>query len=412
MKNRTGAFSLNDGVLDEGEKELVGHFLQQLVRRYKIDLSENEFQFLPVGAGLSKSSKIITQCEDVYPYFLKISDIPSINSEVSNYNRASSKIPPLYIPPIEMVISGDNKKYKSENTKNIALVAFKYITGSKKGDSPRTLFDSFGLIDQYRMIELIDELFQTVLGDMHAFTKHVGGPKFFERETQPEFFVTRDYVSPSNNPFGIMSFQHYNHNVGLFQELGDDTINSMVERYNHFQSSALSFEMPHGMVHGDLHCENVIVNKKLSPILIDFEMLRKDGCILNDYAEFEVAMLVAALDHDVVEFGPCARTCYDNEDLFSFFGIDKFSRCVRSIRSNLGHRLFNLCGMEVSRQKINSLTYLYYILLLRYLCSYSWVSVKSFDEKRSLVVVGVLNQIFNQVLDSANQLHDLLVVDE
>lgn len=369
MKFRTTPFSMADGIFSDGEEQLVKFFLQHLARVYRIDLSETEFLFEPISSGLSSSAKIIAQSEQIYPYFLKIGENFIINKEVSKYNLASSNLPPLYLAPIETVISSDSKKYLTSKTKGLSLVAFKYITGGIKGAKPDTLFKSFEKIDKYKMIELIDEIFQIVFQDLHSFH-------------------SKSYMS---------EFKHLIHKEHVFDELNNATVSSMVHRYNMLADQAPQYELPHGIVHGDLHCENIIVNSKFTPIIIDFEMLRKSGCLLNDYAEFEIALLVAALDCDVDKYGPCARSCYNSINILELFGIDKFSRCVRSIRSNLCNPIFNNARFKDKNIKIDQVSHTYACLLLRYLCSYAWVSIKTMEERRSLIVVGVLSQIFDQL---------------
>jgi hypothetical protein len=151
------------------------------------------------------------------------------------------------------------------------------------------------------------------------------------------------------------------------------------------------------MIHGDLHCENIILNKRNMPLIIDFEMMKMDGCLINDFAEFEIALVVAALDADVELYGPSIRGCYGSMSMFEVFGVDKIIRAIRTIRANLAHNLFNLAKIPASRQFLDELDYAYKVTLLRYICSYTWFAAQSMSERRSLVVVGVLTTIFDQL---------------
>lgn len=373
MKPRTTPFSITDGVLDAGEEQLVSFFLQHLAKVYRLDSPKSDYLFTPISAGLSDSTKIIVQSDSIYPYFIKIGSNYNISKEVTKHNTASSNLPPLYLAPFETLISSESKKYHTKQTEGLSLVSYRYITGGIKGKSPKTLLKSFKYIDKYKMIELIDEIFQVVFKDLHSF----------------------------HDKSFIKKFDYHIHDSTVFDELSNATVSRMVNRYNILAENAKRFNLPHGMVHGDIHCENIIVNKKYTPIIIDFEMLRTNGCLLNDFAEFEVALLVAALDSDVDKYGPFSRNCYQSENILNLFGVDKFSRCVRSIRSNLCHFIF---GQDKFDFKIEQISYTYLMLILRYLCSYSWVSIKSMEERRSLVVVGVLSIIFDQIFDFVSKI--------
>jgi hypothetical protein len=377
MKKREGRFSLSDNVFDPPEQDLVEQFLQVLSRRYQIDLSDSEFRFQGIGVGLSKSSKVLALSDDFYPYFLKISDVASINKEVSNLNRASTRIPPLHIPPLETVVSSENPKFARDANRGFSLLAVRYISDSAKGEKPLSLFEEFPKLDVYASIAIIDELFQVVFRDLHAFHK-----------------LKPDQIKP---------FEHFQHDEELFSKIRNATLTSMVKRYNEFVATARTCDLPHGLLHGDLHCQNIILNSRKMPLIIDFEMMRLDGCLLNDFAEFEVALLVAALDSDVVKFGPSIRGCYRGATLFEFFGVDKITRSVRSIRTNLAHNLFNIAELDPSKSFMAEFDYIYRVLLLRYICSYAWVSQTSMSEKSSLVVIGVLSNIFDQLYENLTQ---------
>ncbi len=364
----SGEFYLNDGRLSQAEVELIQHFSRHIARRYQMESSSIEFRFKTIQIGMSKTTKLLAHSRNVYPYFIKIGEKKTINKEVSNFNRASARIPPLYIPPLETVIDGSIDKYYSENVAKSALVAYRYISGHNKGTPSTSLLEAFSSINKYTMIELIDELFGIVMKDLHAFGEDV------------------DYCK----------FEHLFHNESRFSEIGSKRLSEMVRQYNEFIEYAPTPELPHGMVHGDLHCENVIVNKRLSPIIIDFEMMRQEGCLLNDFAEFEVALIVAALEADTDMYAPIARRIYSRINMFELFGTDKLSRSIQAIRINLADMLFRESCMEANAEQILGIQTVYNSLLLRYLCSYSFVAKKSLAEQRSLVVFAVLEDLFDR----------------
>lgn len=369
-----GEFYLNDGYLNNSEVELLSHFAKHVARRYRAKPEEIEFKFRAIQIGMSSTTKLVAHSRDIYPYFIKIGSTALINKEVSNFNRASARIPPLYIPPLETVIDGDVPKYRSDITSGTALVAYRYISGRNKGKSPISLLSAFPDIGKYRMIELIDEIFSVVLKDMHSFSDHVN-----QRE-----------------------FQHFKHDEEVFSEISNKRLSEMVRQYNNFVEGAPSPKLPHGMVHGDLHCENVIVNKRLSPIIIDFEMMRPEGCLLNDFAEFEVALIVAALGANTDTYAPVVRAIFKRKDIFEVFGTDKLSRCIRSIRANLADMLFREAKLSDSSKNIKSIQKVYNCLLLRYLCSYSFVAKKSLSEQNSLVVFAVLEELFDLKINACS----------
>ncbi len=377
LRSRTTAFGLSDGSWEPHERALVEHFIRSLAKRYQFDLTEQEFLFRRIGIGLSKSIKLLVTSQDVYPYFIKIAETEAINKEVSNFNRASARIPPLHVPPVEIVISSENTKYKSIETDGYALVAFRYISGSAKGHAPVSLAARLPELGIYKTIEVIDELFQDVLRDLHAFAKPemlLFEPLMHDDEVKEVFFSQRN---------GVLS--------------------SMVQRYNRLaqacRNSSITMSLPHGHVHGDLHCENIILSGKHTPILIDFEMVRPKGCLLNDFAEFEIAMLMALVDGDVEKAYASIEKCYRGWNVFSFFGVDQISRSIRAVRSNLGHGLFNLCGLSDDERSMRSVSEVYMTLIMRYICSYSWVALRSLPKQKSLVIVAVLSMVFDQVYD-------------
>lgn len=377
MRTRTAAFGLADSSWEPHERLLVEHFIRFLARKYQFDLDEQEFLFQKIGIGLSKSVKLLATSRDVYPYFLKIAESVAVDKEVSNVNRASARVPPLHMPPVETVISSQNVKYKSPTIEGYSLVAFRYISGSAKGHAPTTLAARLPELGTYKTIEVIDELFQDVLRDFHAFSK---------ADLEP--------------------FEHFNHDhevIGVFNAAKNTTLSNMVRRYNllakRYAAEGRTIALPHGHVHGDLHCENIILSGKFTPILIDFEMMRQQGCLLNDFAEFEIAMLMALIDGDVEKSYESVEKCYSGWNVFSFFGVDQVSRAIRAVRSNLGHSLFNISNLPSDEKTIRSVSEIYMVLLLRYLCSYTWVALHSMAKHRSLVIAGVLSMVFDQIMN-------------
>jgi hypothetical protein len=371
MKKRHQKFSLADRALEPHEQDLVQRFLYYLSDKNGIDLRESEFSFQWIGMGLSQSTKLLALADSFYPFFLKISDNASIQRESSNFAKATARIPPLHLPPRETLISSESPAIKNEVNDGYSLLAVPFLTDSSKGQAPTSLFEAFPRLTTYQLVEVIDEIFQVVFRDFHSFHK----------------------LSPAN----FRPMEPRLHNLELFKSVDRVTLTSMVERYNHLAATCARPSLPHGILHGDLHCENIILNKRNMPLIIDFEMMNMDGCLINDFAEFEVALVVAALDADVELFGPSIRSCYGSASMFELFGIDKIVRAIRAIRANLAHNLFNLAKIPATRQILDDLDYAYKIALLRYICSYTWFAVQSMSERRSLVVVGVLMTIFEQL---------------
>jgi Ternary complex associated domain 9 len=371
MKKRHQKFSLADKVLEPHEQDLVQRFLYYLSDKYGIDLRESEFSFQWIGMGLSQSTKLLALADSFYPFFLKISDNASIQRESSNFTKATARIPPLHLPPRETLISSEDPAIKNEVNDGYSLLAVPFLTDSSKGQPPTSLFEAFPRLTTYQMVEIIDEIFQVVFRDFHSFHKLSRG-NF--RPVEPRL-----------------------HNIEIFNTLGRVTLSAMVERYNQLAASCAKPSLPHGIIHGDLHCENIILNKRNMPLIIDFEMMQMDGCLINDFAEFEIALVVAALDADVELYGPTIRGCYGGATMFEVFGVDKIVRAIRTIRANLAHNLFNLAKIPATREFLNELDYIYKITLLRYICSYTWFAAQSMSERRSLVVVGVLTTIFEQL---------------
>jgi hypothetical protein len=364
-------FSLADKVLEPQEQDLVQRFLYYLSDKYGVDMRESEFSFQWIGMGLSQSTKLLALADSFYPFFLKISDNASILRESSNFTKATARIPPLHLPPRETLISSEDPAIKNEVNDGYSLLAVPFLTDSSKGQAPTSLFEAFPRLSTYDMVEIIDEIFQVVFRDFHCFHK----------------------LPPAN----MKPFEPRLHNVQIFNKLGSVTINGMVERYNQLATTCAKPNLPHGMIHGDLHCENIILNKRNMPLIIDFEMMKMDACLINDFAEFEIALVVAALDADVELYGPTIRACYSGAPMFEVFGIDKIVRAIRTIRANLAHNLFNLAKIPATREFLGELDYAYKISLLRYICSYTWFAAQSMSERRSLVVVGVLTTIFDQI---------------
>jgi Ternary complex associated domain 9 len=371
MKKRHQKFSLADRVLEPHEQDLVQRFLHYLSDKNGIDLRESEFSFQWIGMGLSQSTKLLALADSFYPFFLKISDNASIQRESSNFTKATARIPPLHLPPRETLISSESPAIKNDVNDGYSLLAVPFLTDSSKGQPPTSLFEAFPRLTTYQLVEVIDEIFQVVFRDFHSFHKLV--PANF-RPMEPRL-----------------------HNVELFKTLDRVTLTAMVERYNQLASTCDRPSLPHGVQHGDLHCENIILNKRNMPLIIDFEMMKMDACLINDFAEFEIALVVAALDADVELYGPTIRGCYGSTSMFEVFGIDKIVRAIRTIRANLAHNLFNLAKVPATRQNLDELDYAYKIMLLRYICSYTWFAAQSMSERRSLVVVGVLTTIFDQL---------------
>jgi hypothetical protein len=371
MKKRNQKFSLADKVLEPHEQDLTQRFLFYLSDKYGVDMKESEFSFQWIGMGLSQSTKLLALAESFYPFFLKISDNASIQRESSNFTKATARIPPLHLPPRETLISSEDPAIKNAVNDGYSLLAVPFLTDSIKGQPPTSLFGAFPHLTTYDLVEIIDEIFQVVFRDFHSFHKLTSG-RF--RPFEPRL-----------------------HNVEIFNTLGRATLTSMVERYNQLALSCDKPVLPHGIIHGDLHCENIILNKRNMPLIIDFEMMKMDACLLTDFAEFEIALVVAALDADVELYGPSIRGCYSSASMFEVFGIDKIVRAIRTIRANLAHNLFNLAKIPPTRKFLDELDYVYKIMLLRYVCSYTWFAAQSMTERRSLVVVGVLTTIFDQL---------------
>lgn len=349
-------FDFHDDQLSDEQRSLLRDFFSHLAKKYKMEISEDKVKFKESRIGLSPVKKIFVITDDFFPFFIKMGDASEIQRESRNYGKAKFRMPPLSIPPHETYIS---------NTSGIALIAFQSITGKSKHDVPGSLFNTYHLLSQYDLIEIIDEIYQVALSELHGFER---GPILKEIE----------YVE---------------HDIALFSRQAYKTTSEMVLKYNKLVSKAYSPLMPHGHVHGDLHCNNILLGRGNVPVIIDFAMLREEGCLLCDFAELEISILVTSLFSDFSETVNHARSCYRGESLFDNFGVNKFSRCVRVIRSNLFHSFYESCA-GCKEVELEDVTYVYQMLLLRYLCSYSWVVHETMEELQRRAITNFLSELF------------------
>ena len=345
--NTVEYFSIDNGNFSSEEIELLNLFFNFISRNYKIKITAKEVKYKRVEIGLSPVLKLFTKTNSLYPFFLKIGHDNEIQKESRNYGKARHKMPPLSMPPLETFISYNKLKDKELIKSKTSLIAFRSITGRDKLESPRSLFDEYNNINQYKIIEIIDEIFQVTLRDLHGF---------------------------GDNPV-FKEIEYAIHDLELFSRKKFQITTDMVIKYNNLaEIASLSPKiMPHGFVHGDLHCNNILLGRSNMPVIIDFAMLREEGCLLCDYAELEVAILVTALASNFQETANSARNCYKGMELYDHYGVDKFSRCVRVLRSNLLHSVFSVCSKKNDIEH-SDVSFVYQMLLLRYLCSYSWVS--------------------------------------
>lgn len=373
---KSDRFTLHDNVLEPHQDALIRHFIEHLGRKLQQPIPVERFYMRRIGTGLSSSVKIVTDSDTTHPYFLKISKDAAIMKESGNHNRASVKLPPLNIPPIETaVVASSIPRLRDTDAAGYGLIAYRYLSADVKGSRPSSFFEFFGSADAYKISRIIDDIFQVALFDLHNF-------------------AASDILRP---------FEHFRHDESLFSSLKDD-VRRTVANYNAVAIKAITMDLPHGIVHGDLHAENIIVNRLNHPIIIDFEMLRLGGCLVSDYAELEVSILMTALDLDVNLLAPVARRCYSRRHILDVFGTDKLSRAIQTVRQNLMNSLFVVGTYNrIDQNLVDRLSAVYRIMIMRYICSYIWVASRSMEERRSLVVIGVMLEIFDMLHRAATE---------
>ena len=353
-------FRPDDASLNVSEKELLRLFVERVRRKYTVSSELEDIRFQRIKLGFSPVTKLFSRSKYVFPYFIKLGDANEIERESRNYGIASQRIPPLNVPPLETYLQGTRLGKEHSST---SLIAFRYITGSDRTLPPLSLFYGYEEMSKYELVEVIDEIFQNVLRELHSF------------HTKKEILITK----------------HLIHKIANFQNSEYPILLNLVKKYNHVARNARRLKFPHGKIHGDLHLENILLGRKASPVIIDFGMMYDRGCLIRDFAEFEVAMLVAALFNDFERTSIFAKMFYSSGGFLNNHGVDRFSRAAQTVRANLHVLSRSAPGYLLD---ITKLSYLYDIHLMRYICSYLLIVVETLGEEKKHAIVGYMTQIF------------------
>ncbi|HTV70599.1 MAG TPA: phosphotransferase [Rhizobiaceae bacterium] len=314
-----------------------------------------------ISIGISRSDKLFVQSKTSYPYFVKIGEAKNIKREDSKYGQAARKIPALSIPPKEILLE--------DKINNVALISFRYVTGSHRQDNPASLFYHYQSMDVYDVMSLIDDLFHAVLHDFHSFR-------------------TAKYESHEVPSLDESIFKN---------DRRDESLNKMVEKYNNFVSRDLRYISAIGPIHGDLHTENILVGRYDNPILIDFEMSLQDNCLLKDFAEFEIALLLAVATTSFDEIEDEVSAFYKNRLIFGLGGIGKFPSSASRIRANLCESLSEMCrarGLDMPGV-FREAAIVYRIYLLRYLCFYARIANLNQTGMIRRGIISLFEDVFN-----------------
>jgi len=355
-------FRIDGSKLKPAHNNLLSRFLDHVTKSYDLSEAREDFLMQEISIGISRTDKLFVQSKNSYPFFLKVGDAKNIKREDSKYGQAARKIPALSIPPKEIFIE--------DKENDCALIAFRYVTGSNRGDNPTSLFYHYVSMDTYSLLSLIDDLFTFVLSDFHSFRNAK-----YESHEIPAL------------------------DVEIFRENADSRIDDMVEKYNKIVAKIPEIRVPLGSIHGDLHTENILVGRYNNPILIDFEMAVQDNCLLRDYAEFEVALLLAAATTSYDEADEQANKIYNNRFVFGINGISKLASSTARIRANLFDQLSGFSvAKEVSIEAIfHDASLCYRVYILRYLCFY--VRIANMNQKGGLRhgIIALFHAMFEKV---------------
>lgn len=353
--------SLNEFVKDEKEKELIYNFFVHVRDTYNNTLRFSSLRFAPVTVGMSRVNKLFMYSDTIYPYFLKVGKNKNISREDSKYGHAARKIPALSIPPKETIIRNKSGE--------LALIAFRYVTGNSKIEAPETLFSMYKKMPVYRMITVVDELFQIVLSDYHSFSTSE-----IEQKNIPDIDIS--IINGINNI---------------------SVLDRMIKNYNDLVNKTSFLFMPCGLIHGDLHCENILVGRYFNPIVLDFEMALDKECLFRDFAEFEIAMLFAAACTDFDNTESAAEAFYSQTNILQICDVDKFTTLLQRIRANLIASVKKKENISRRSMVLEDLNIAYSIYLMRYICLYCRVAALNTTGSTRRTLISFFEQIFEEL---------------
>lgn len=342
------------------EKELIDCFIEFLRTNYSAELKSSEIRLSVVKSGMSRVKKLFLYADRIYPYFIKIGDIKNISREDSKYGHAARRIPALSIPPKEHLLRDSTGKY--------GLIAFRYITGSKKNDPPLTLLSAYREMPIHRFITLIDELYQNVLVEYHNFAD----------------------ASIGKLPVPTI-------NKELFSLVNNNEISIMLEKYESLRLQADQLCLPIGTIHGDLHCENILIGRYYNPIVLDFEMSLEGACLLRDFAEYEIALFYAGAVSQFDETEQSAQVYYQSDSIFLATGVDKFQTTIQRVRANMSNSIMLM--KNGSDEIIEDIEVSYRLYLMRYIILYGRIAQLSLTSYQRRSVISLFADVFRAVFE-------------
>lgn len=364
-----GFLPLSDLELDRASVKLLEHFVEIQRKVHRIPNLMSTVRVKPIDTGLSATARLFLKSKHTFPFFIKIGSSSDIQVEYKKHNLAQRMLPAQHFAERVYFGSGNKINRTDPDLLGRSIVAFRYITAGRKDSSPEMLHDAYRHLSKTEMIEVVNDLFQVIFHDFHGFATDRCGP------------LEVDYLVRDEAHFKSSQIQ---------------TVIDMFRRYNDMVERAVRYPVPHGRVHGDLHLRNVLLGRRNTPVIIDFAMTRDRACLLTDFAEFEVALLLAALEAEFDEAVRSFQGCYISADIRVVEGATKLNSSIRELRAVLFDLIANSNGGGQSNRE--ELSYVYSMFLLRYFCSYGLMAEKTLKAEKAFAVVEVMRRAFEAVL--------------
>jgi serine/threonine protein kinase len=252
-------------------------------------------RYLPLARGLSSATKVILKPESLFPLIVKIDAASAIETEYQGDRLIRDRVPPLSVPPFEGVY------YEGER----GGIVYRYITGGRVRELARRLDRAIPELKTYEILKIVDDIFDVILKKCHW----LDGKYTIEPIRLPEI-RSGDLAKD-----------------GQWEE--------MLKTYDTIRKAVESYRAPHGIVHGDLHAQNVLLTRDDAPVLVDFARAARARCQYIDFAKFDAALQFQVDGSVAEELWRIEELVYGGTQLVIPHSNAKLASCIHGIRSNL-----------------------------------------------------------------------------
>ncbi|MDQ6949923.1 MAG: aminoglycoside phosphotransferase family protein [Actinomycetota bacterium] len=237
------------GALHSDQRELLDGLISHL------QLRPGSVGIAAISRGRSIAQKVVIKPSGLFPLLVKLDTSDRIQTELHGDRIIRLRVPSVSIPdPVWHETRGAT-----------GILAYRYVTHGRLVERAQRLDVWASTVPKHQLLRLLDRLYESVLKKMHW----------------QDGRTTAQEITPP----------------GIDQPIHGSLQRSIKMAYDaHVQRTVGGsvLRCPVGIVHGDLHAKNVLVDSGGAPILIDFDRVSYGQPIVLDYVKMDVFLPLSA----------------------------------------------------------------------------------------------------------------------